>query len=205
MGLTIKDGRSTTANKRGSQGIAQESSVSPGYRGATPSAHGATARPRSASEKKRHKNESELAKRTKGPTLAKAFFPEKQNCECCKGYIYGCDETVCHELGKCICSLEEGEGTGEVKEKKGKYEFLKIHNVASEIKEDQRISSLKMKIEGNTESRVNQILDFFSLPKKPPTTKQVFRLFFKWPYIWYLHFVRFANGSFQDPKLASSR
>ena len=66
----------------------------------------------------KQKNKSNFARKVKGPTLAKAFFPEKQSCDCCHGYIYGCDETVCHELGKCICSLEEGEGTGDVKRKK---------------------------------------------------------------------------------------
>jgi len=83
-------------------------------------------RSRSASAAKHQKNRSKEAKKLAGPTLAKAFFPEKQNCTCCSGYIYGCDETVCHQLGKCICSLEEGESTGEVKKKKGKYEYLHI-------------------------------------------------------------------------------
>lgn len=50
----------------------------------------------------------------------------QSGCQCCHGYIYGCDEQVCYELGKCICSLEEGEGTGDVKKKKGKYEFIEI-------------------------------------------------------------------------------
>lgn len=37
-----------------------------------------------------------------------------------------------------------------------------------------------------------------------PTYRQVLRVLYKWPYIWYLHASRFFFGSFQDPQLASS-
>lgn len=116
-GLTIADGFSTTQNTRDNHGINPGSNVSPGYEVNGKSLHTAHSS-KSLRGKGKQKNKSNFAKKHKGPTLAKAFFPEKQGCDCCHGYIYGCDEMVCQELGKCICSLEEGEGTGDVKKKK---------------------------------------------------------------------------------------
>jgi len=69
-------------------------------------------------------NKSAYAATLTGPSLAKAFFPDKSQCVCCHGYIYGCDDKVCQQLGKCLCTLEEGEGTGQVKRRRGKYEGI---------------------------------------------------------------------------------
>ena len=169
LGLTIKDGRSITANSRGSQGVVSDSDVSGGFRGSTLSAHTAG----TIGSGKRGKNQSKEAKKTKGPTLAKAFFPEKQNCTCCHGYIYGCDETVCHELGKCICSLEEGEGTGEVKEKKGKYEFLEVHHIKRAEVETSRISDFKMRFAESEESKLSLLIEMLGCPKRIPRMDEV--------------------------------
>ena len=133
--LTIADGFSVTNNQRGSAGVTPGSHVPPHGAGAssvkyhTAKSSKGFARGQSSTSSQGHHNTSRKARSAAGPSLAKAFFPEKSKCQCCKGYIYGCDEQVCYELGKCICSLEEGEGTGSVKKKKGKYEFLVIKNM----------------------------------------------------------------------------
>ena len=152
QGLTIADGFSVTNNHRGSVGLSPGSEVPPihnpnvslhtakssagfkNLRGKKGKKAGRESEATSSSGERsttgKRKNESKFARQAAGPTLAKAFFPEKSSCQCCFGYIYGCDEQVCHELGKCICSLEEGEGTGDTKKKKGKYEFLEIKSVS---------------------------------------------------------------------------
>ncbi|GMH78425.1 hypothetical protein TL16_g07797 [Triparma laevis f. inornata] len=197
-GLTIADGFSTTQNTRDNHGINPGSNVSPGYEVNGKSLHTAHSS-KSLPGKGKQKNKSNFAKKHKGPTLAKAFFPEKQGCDCCHGYIYGCDEMVCQELGKCICSLEEGEGTGDVKKKKGKYEFLKVHDIKGEVN---ITTKLRMTFGDNQGFSFTTLL--LDLPSKIPSAKTTAKFIFKWPYICYLHFIRFAFGNFQDTMLASS-
>eukprot|EP00520_Triparma_pacifica_P008489 CAMPEP_0118646036 /NCGR_PEP_ID=MMETSP0785-20121206/7827_1 /TAXON_ID=91992 /ORGANISM="Bolidomonas pacifica, Strain CCMP 1866" /LENGTH=2907 /DNA_ID=CAMNT_0006537973 /DNA_START=24 /DNA_END=8743 /DNA_ORIENTATION=+ len=224
-GLTIADGFSITNNHRDSNGLTPGSSIPPthnpdiklhsaksskGFRGLKSSESSST------THHSHHSNQSN-SRHAAGPTLAKAFFPEKSGCQCCHGYIYGCDEQVCYELGKCICSLEEGEGTGDVKKKKGKYEFIEIKSHKRERSKTQasRQALGNFQIEDDEEDLsgmqkfVKCLQETFSLKNlrkyvRIPTYRQVLRVLYKWPYIWYLHASRFFFGSFQDPQLASS-
>ena len=117
-----------------------------------------------------------------GPTLAKAYFPEKSSCPCCSGYIYGCVDPVCRDLGKCICALAEGESTGAVKKKKGDYESLTLLTRA------EKFARAKAKKKWGVKDRVIDTL----------------HILYTRPIFFYYHFKRVMIGSFQDPQLASS-
>merc|ERR1712054_437494 len=43
--------------------------------------------------------EEEMAKKEE-------WYPAARNCECCKGYIYGCSDQTCLSLGICGCSYK---------------------------------------------------------------------------------------------------
>jgi len=90
----------------------------------TPKAHRRTSVTAPPVHDFKRSNKSAYASNFVGPSLAKAFFQSNQHCTCCNGYIYGCDDQVCKSLGKCVCTLEEGEGTGQVKMRRGKFEGL---------------------------------------------------------------------------------
>ena len=119
-------------------------------------------------------NKSSYALNVKGPSLAKAYFPDRGACTCCMGYIYGCDDKVCRSLGKCVCSLEDGEGTGQVKERKGHYEgIIKLN---TDHKKDNQNFLAKV-LRAYTEYGPDKM---------------------------YLHVRRAIFGSFSDPLLASA-
>jgi hypothetical protein len=35
------------------------------------------------------------------------WFPKYRDCSCCKGYIYGCKDSTCAQLGVCGCAASE--------------------------------------------------------------------------------------------------
>jgi hypothetical protein len=32
------------------------------------------------------------------------WYPQARNCECCKGFIFGCKTEACEKRGECMCS-----------------------------------------------------------------------------------------------------
>lgn len=35
------------------------------------------------------------------------WFPQYQNCECCKGFVYRCKGETCKSLGQCFCKMKD--------------------------------------------------------------------------------------------------
>ena len=65
--------------------------------------------------------------------MSRQFFPEHQNCKCCKGFIYGCEGKSCKSLGHCVCTtMKTGSALGATKKRWGKYEIIRSPEQVSE-------------------------------------------------------------------------
>ena len=68
----------------------------------------------------------------------------------------------------------------------------------------EELKNIKLRMTFGDNQDFNFCQFLLDLPSKLPSAKSVAKFIFKWPNIWYLHFIRFAAGSFQDNMLASS-
>lgn len=71
------------------------------------------------------------------------WYPQARNCECCKGFIFGCKTEVCEKRGECQCSgtpapaAEAAAADGDAKKDEGKKEggaAAELSEKAAELK-----------------------------------------------------------------------
>ena len=70
---------------------------------------------------------SALSELTSGANsaMSKQFFKEHRKCDCCKGYVYGCEGIPCQSLGHCICTtMDTGKALGSTR-KYWKFEIIR--------------------------------------------------------------------------------